>query len=268
MISLGIIITCDEYRFVGSDKRAGLETLGGYSILSRIFNLFNGDLENNLFFAVTNSAPPTDDMDMSMSCLEAHDPSVGSCLLRAADEIPDNSDEDFRLLFISISTPLISRKTLRLLSEDVSGDIVICSNSADRQKNKIIEPRFSGDCQPFTSTASAARQIISNIGRDAIAGKELVDIINEANNHGMKVGLVSPIINDELFEVFDKTTLSRAERTLQKIQADQLMEDGLTLSDPARFDLRGELTFGRSEERRVGKEFISGYAVKRLKKKF
>ena len=38
--------------------------------------------------------------------------------------------------------------------------------------------------------------------------------------------------------------LAAAERALQRRQADQLMQAGLTLRDPARFDLRGQVVFG------------------------
>lgn len=45
--------------------------------------------------------------------------------------------------------------------------------------------------------------------------------------------------------VNNKLQLSQVERLYQKIQADRLMTAGLTLADPERFDLRGELVFGQ-----------------------
>src|SRR5699024_1461410 len=42
----------------------------------------------------------------------------------------------------------------------------------------------------------------------------------------------------------NKGELAAAERVLQRRQADALMADGLTLRDPARFDLRGTLAVG------------------------
>lgn len=45
--------------------------------------------------------------------------------------------------------------------------------------------------------------------------------------------------------VNDKCQLSIVERLYQKQQAHKLMSDGLTLADPERFDLRGQLTFGK-----------------------
>jgi len=49
---------------------------------------------------------------------------------------------------------------------------------------------------------------------------------------------------DESLGVNDKAQLAAAERALQRRQAHQLMQAGLTLRDPARFDLRGQVVFG------------------------
>jgi bifunctional UDP-N-acetylglucosamine pyrophosphorylase/glucosamine-1-phosphate N-acetyltransferase len=46
---------------------------------------------------------------------------------------------------------------------------------------------------------------------------------------------------DEVLGVNNKNQLSHLERVFQLAKAEQLMQDGVTLRDPARFDLRGEI---------------------------
>jgi bifunctional UDP-N-acetylglucosamine pyrophosphorylase/glucosamine-1-phosphate N-acetyltransferase len=73
----------------------------------------------------------------------------------------------------------------------------------------------------------------------------LTDVIAMAVAEGCDI--YTRIIDDE-FEVLgvnDKLQLSRLERHYQKQSAEQLMKQGVTLADPARFDLRGELTCGK-----------------------
>ena len=50
---------------------------------------------------------------------------------------------------------------------------------------------------------------------------------------------------DEIAGVNSQAELAKSERCFQARQADALMEAGLGLRDPARFDLRGDLKFGK-----------------------
>ena len=49
---------------------------------------------------------------------------------------------------------------------------------------------------------------------------------------------------DEVLGINDREQLATAERTIQRRQARRLMRAGVSLADPARFDLRGELRHG------------------------
>jgi bifunctional UDP-N-acetylglucosamine pyrophosphorylase/glucosamine-1-phosphate N-acetyltransferase len=69
----------------------------------------------------------------------------------------------------------------------------------------------------------------------------LTDIIALAVNSGIKITTIHP---NYLFEVEGVNTLKQLanlERTWQRHLADQLMDRGVTLRDPNRFDLRGQL---------------------------
>jgi len=76
----------------------------------------------------------------------------------------------------------------------------------------------------------------------------LTDIIAMAVSDGKTV---ASVITDNEFEVAgvnDKVQLAELERTFQQNQATQFMQQGLGLKDPARFDCRGNLSFGQDCE--------------------
>lgn len=72
----------------------------------------------------------------------------------------------------------------------------------------------------------------------------LTDIIASAAGEGMTINTVAPASAMEVMGVNDKAQLAALERYYQHQQAERLMRQGVTLYDPLRFDLRGELLAG------------------------
>jgi len=73
----------------------------------------------------------------------------------------------------------------------------------------------------------------------------LTDIIGFAVKDGMSIHTTNPDNTMEIEGVNNKKQLAELERAHQKRLADEYMENGLTLRDPARFDVRGKLSFGK-----------------------
>lgn len=73
----------------------------------------------------------------------------------------------------------------------------------------------------------------------------LPDIVRMAQQEGISISSISPEHVWEVMGINDKKQLASVERVFQRVQAEQLMEQGVTLLDPARFDLRGTLTVGQ-----------------------
>ncbi len=69
----------------------------------------------------------------------------------------------------------------------------------------------------------------------------LTDIIEMAVKEGIRIITSQPRTEDEVLGVNNRMQLSYLERVYQREQADGLMEQGVTLRDPARFDLRGNI---------------------------
>ena len=73
----------------------------------------------------------------------------------------------------------------------------------------------------------------------------LTDIIAMAVAEGVPIATRSPRDISEILGVNSKQELAQVERIHQKQQAEKLMQQGVTLRDPARLDVRGELSCGR-----------------------
>jgi len=81
--------------------------------------------------------------------------------------------------------------------------------------------------------------------RNAQAELYLTDVIALAVAEGVEVASAQPQRLEEVLGVNDRLQLAHLERHFQVRQAQALMRAGVTLVDPARFDLRGTLQAGR-----------------------
>jgi bifunctional UDP-N-acetylglucosamine pyrophosphorylase/glucosamine-1-phosphate N-acetyltransferase len=113
--------------------------------------------------------------------------------------------------------------------------------------------------------ASEAQKAIKegNTGILAVPGKRLADWLSRLSNHnaqgeyyltdviamavqdGLTVATAQPLDAMEVQGANDRKQLSDLERHYQLREARRLMASGVTLRDPARFDVRGEITVGR-----------------------
>lgn len=73
----------------------------------------------------------------------------------------------------------------------------------------------------------------------------LTDIVSMAVAEGLPIHTANPKHEWEVLGVNSKVQLAELERVAQRNAAEQLMESGVRLADPARFDVRGELVCGR-----------------------
>jgi bifunctional UDP-N-acetylglucosamine pyrophosphorylase/glucosamine-1-phosphate N-acetyltransferase len=113
--------------------------------------------------------------------------------------------------------------------------------------------------------ASEAQKAIKegNTGILAVPGKRLADWLSRLSNHnaqgeyyltdviamavqdGLTIATAQPLDAMEVQGANDRKQLSDLERHYQLREARRLMASGVTLRDPARFDVRGEITVGR-----------------------
>ncbi|MGE0384394.1 MAG: bifunctional UDP-N-acetylglucosamine diphosphorylase/glucosamine-1-phosphate N-acetyltransferase GlmU [Gammaproteobacteria bacterium] len=93
---------------------------------------------------------------------------------------------------------------------------------------------------------AALKRWLARVGRGNAQGEYyLTDIVALAVADGVEVRSVRPSDPVEIAGVNDRVQLAGLERAYQQARAEELMRAGVTLRDPARFDLRGELSAGR-----------------------
>jgi bifunctional UDP-N-acetylglucosamine pyrophosphorylase/glucosamine-1-phosphate N-acetyltransferase len=73
----------------------------------------------------------------------------------------------------------------------------------------------------------------------------LTDIVALAAAEGTEVAAIQPGSLEEVAGVNSKRDLAALERSTQRANAERLLDAGVTLADPARVDVRGELVCGR-----------------------
>ena len=99
----------------------------------------------------------------------------------------------------------------------------------------------------------ALSEWLKNLGNDNAQGEYyLTDIVGMASQQGIAVGGVLAPNEPEITGINSKSDLAAIERCYQQQQAAQLLLQGVTLSDPARIDIRGKLSVGRDVSIDVG----------------
>ena len=94
--------------------------------------------------------------------------------------------------------------------------------------------------------AQSARRWLDRLDNSNSQGElYLTDVIAMAVSEGMAVTGVPVGDPVEAMGINDRKQLAQAERAIQRRYAHALLEQGVTLADPSRFDLRGRLAVGR-----------------------
>lgn len=119
---------------------------------------------------------------------------------------------------------------------------IVEEKDANAEQKRITEVNTG----MIATTVDVLKQYLEEISNDNAQGEYyLTDLIGLMVKHNRAVGLVKAQRTDVLNGVNNKVQLAFVERLYQKLQAEKLMMDGLTLADPDRFDIRGELQFGK-----------------------
>ena len=171
-------------------------------------------------------------------------------------------------LILSGDVPCITQETLEKLlavsRETGIGLVTLTLNDAAgygrivRENNKIqaiVEHKDANDTQRQIKEINTGIYCVSNAklhqwlpklsNKNAQGEYYLTDIVAMAIADGLEVASVEPELAFEVEGVNDRVQLAALEREFQSYQAKKLMQQGVHLMDPARFDLRGQLKVGQ-----------------------
>ena len=139
---------------------------------------------------------------------------------------------------------------LRLLVHEDRG-----TRGPDGQVVGIVEDRDASDSERsvreintgiLAAGAASLRRWLGRIDESNAQGERyLTGVIALAVADGVGVISVSPGTVEEVLGVNDRSQLAKLERHYQRRQAERLMRDGVTIMDPTRLDIRGEVDIGR-----------------------
>ena len=105
----------------------------------------------------------------------------------------------------------------------------------------------------MAAPTAALKRWVAALNNDNAQGEfYLTDIVAMAVAEGVAVVATHAADDTEVLGVNSPLQLADLERRLQRRQADALLEAGVRLADPARFDLRGTLATGQDVEIDVG----------------
>jgi bifunctional UDP-N-acetylglucosamine pyrophosphorylase / glucosamine-1-phosphate N-acetyltransferase len=196
--------------------------------------------------------------------LQAEQKGTGHALAQALPAIAD----DATVLVLYGDVPLIRSETLRTLADaagpqalalltatlpepgaygrivrDVAGKVVRIVEAKDASPSEIAVREINTGF--LAAPAARLKDWVARLRNHNAQGEYyLTDVIAMAVAEGLTVTTPQASAEWEILGVNSKTELAQLERTHQLNQAQALLKQGVTLRDPARFDLRGELVCG------------------------
>lgn len=134
----------------------------------------------------------------------------------------------------------------RMIRDDNGAITAIVEEKDASTKQKQIKEINSGI---MVMPARKLSQWLAEIDNSNEQGEYyLTDVVGLAHKEGFNIGAL--VIEDELEiqGVNDKAQLAKLERHYQMTKVDELLQAGVTIRDPARVDIRGEVTTGKDVE--------------------
>jgi bifunctional UDP-N-acetylglucosamine pyrophosphorylase / glucosamine-1-phosphate N-acetyltransferase len=150
--------------------------------------------------------------------------------------IKNVSDKSLALLTVNLDDPTGYGRIVR----DALGKVT----KIVEQKDATVAEQLikEGNTGIMAVQGAKLKQWLSQLGNNNAQGEYyLTDIIEMAVADGITIITSQPESEDEVLGVNNRIQLSHLERVYQSEQATLLMEQGVTLMDPARFDLRGTI---------------------------
>lgn len=200
-------------------------------------------------------------------CEQAEQLGTGHAVMQAIDAI----DDEQTVLILVGDAPLVSAGTLSnllrvkaqadvaLLTVDLAdptgmGRIIRDAQQPDRILS-IVEHKDATEEQHKITEINTGmmavngrdlRRWLAALSNDNAQGEYyLTDIIAMAAQEGLMIQSAKPQWEREVEGINNRLQLASLERAYQQRQAELFLLDGVTIADPARFDVRGELRFGQ-----------------------
>lgn len=260
-----IILAAGQGTRMNSTKPKVLHTIGGISLLERVINTAQS-LNPEKIFIVYGHGGTEIKRQLSQHAVtwveQKQQLGTGHAVMQVLPELNNTHDQ---LLILYGDVPLISKETLQeLLNQTTSDALGLLTVNLDKPfgfgriirgtQNKvmaIVEEKDTNDDQKLirevntgimTTSVNNLKQWLPKLStHNAKNEYYLTDVVKLAATE--KTFILGLQANDveETQGINDKIQLAQAERYFQKQMANKLMLSGVTLLDPSRLDIRGNI---------------------------
>ena len=261
-----IILAAGEGSRMISKKAKSLQSIGGQSMLNRIFTTVS-DITNEASFVVGY------EKESIIKEIEKFLGNINICVqdkpIGTADAVKvalENISGESQALILYGDVPLIKLETLKkMLSIDKNSLTILTTELEDptgygrvkkdddgfalsiveekdaTSKEKKIKEIFTG---ALCCNKNLLEEAISQVNNNNAAREYyLTDIVSIISAKGYKIN-TCVASNDEVKGANTKKELSELESIYRKMKANDLLEMGVTISDPSRLDVRGNISVG------------------------
>ena len=245
-----------------------LHKVGGVAMVNRVLVTASSIKDAKLHLVVGHQGEQVEEscQAFATNVVWQNDPQgTGDALRRVAPFL----QADGATLTLYGDVPLIRATTLKKMTEkSTANTLVLLTISLDNptgygrivrnEQNKvvaIVEQKDASESQRQINEVNTGILLAPNnhlqtwladlTNNNAQGEYYLTDIIAMAARDGVEIVTVNPENEAEVAGVNDRVQLAALERELQQQQAIHLMQNGATLLDPSRIDVRGELITGQ-----------------------
>jgi len=259
-----IILAAGKGTRMRSELPKVLHKIANKPLLKHVYDM-SSQLENNSIKIVVGheAALVTDTLkELDTSWVEQKQQlGTGHAVQQVSDQIADSD----MVLILYGDVPLLKLSTVKQLLENVNDHSLalltvnlenptgygrIVRDSAGKV-TKIVEQKDASASERLINEGNTGilavqggklKQWLNQLGNNNAQGEYyLTDVIEMAVADGINIITSQPETEDEVLGVNNRLQLSHLERVYQQQQANELMEQGVTLIDPSRFDLRGSI---------------------------
>ena len=210
-----------------------------------------GDVVREAVSGELNWAQQAEQLGTGHAVLQAMPHTQGEVVLILYGDVPLTRPETLQRFVALADENTLALMTVTLNDPSGYGRIV----RENGQVVRIVEQKDAseaelGICEINTGILAVPRtflnQVLPTLGNSNAQGEYyLTDVIALAVQAGLAVKTAEPDFSWEVDGVNDRVQLARLERIYQQVQAEALMRAGVTLADPSRLDIRGNIVVGR-----------------------
>ena len=261
-----IILAAGEGSRMKSNRAKSLQKIGGTSMLQKICDTA-GEVSSKITLVVgfdkESIISESESYNLDITTSEQLKPiGTGDAVKCGLDKVDNNS----KVLVLYGDVPLIQKGTLENLinsSDELSILTTVLVNpfgygrvKKDESGNAvaIVEEKDATDAEReiqeiFTGVLCASKELLeeglSKITNDNAAGEfYLTDLVSIINQKGIRIKTCEAS-NDEVKGANSKQELEQLEATYRLMKTEDLFNQGITIADASRLDVRGDVESGK-----------------------